>query len=127
MSDFTVTRLAAARAAADRNGTDRLFAVLRMMFRTYMTRKDLLNLTSRELADVGLSASTALAEAGRLPWDSDPRPVRGGSGLSGRIQRAWQRARTRRLLSRLEARELRDFAVSPSDAQFEATKPFWRA
>ena len=44
--------------------------------------------------------------------------------------RAWLRAmvvaaRTRRLLAAMTAHELRDVGLSPSDAQAEASRPFW--
>jgi uncharacterized protein YjiS (DUF1127 family) len=126
MSDFTITRFAPTRSTtAGRAGNSP--AVLHTMLRTYLTRRSLPELTVRELADVGLSSSAALAEAARLPWDMTPNPRRNRPGISGRLQQMLERARGRRLLARLEARELRDFGVSPSDAQFEATKPFWRA
>ncbi len=38
-----------------------------------------------------------------------------------------RRARGRRSLARLSERELRDLALSRSDARLEAGKPFWRA
>jgi uncharacterized protein YjiS (DUF1127 family) len=136
MSDFTMSRFTSTSPASGRAGTGsaaggagmgRRFAVLRTVLRTYHTRQALPELTVRELTDIGLSPAAALAEAARLPWDTTPAPRRHPSGVIDAIQSAWQRARTRRLLSRLQARELRDFGVSPSDAQMEATKPFWRS
>ncbi|MEE8544396.1 MAG: DUF1127 domain-containing protein [Alphaproteobacteria bacterium] len=38
-----------------------------------------------------------------------------------------RRARGRRSLARLSERELRDLALSRSDARLEAGKPFWHA
>ncbi len=38
-----------------------------------------------------------------------------------------RRARGRRALARLSERELRDLALSRSDARLEIAKPFWRA
>jgi uncharacterized protein YjiS (DUF1127 family) len=127
MSDFTMSRFTSTSPAAGRAGMARRFAELRTVLRTYLTRQALPELTARELADIGLSSAAALAEAARLPWDTTPGPRRHPSGVINAIQSAWQRDRTRRLLSRLQARELRDFGVSPSDAQMEATKPFWRS
>lgn len=126
MSDFTMARFISTRPAAGRADAGHLIAALRIVLRTYVTRQALAELTARDLADIGLSSSAALAEAARLPWDTIPGPRRNRSGIVSRIQRIWERARTRRLISRLDARELRDFGVSPSDAQTEASKPFWR-
>lgn len=122
MSDFTLTQFVSVRSPT----TGRWPSILHTMLRTYLTRQSLPELTARELADVGLSSSAALAEAARLPWDVTPNPRRPNSGIVGRLQHMLERARSRRLLARLEARELRDFGVSPTDAQFEANKPFWR-
>jgi uncharacterized protein YjiS (DUF1127 family) len=127
MSDFTMTRFVATRPEAGRADADHLIAALRVALRTYMTRQAMPELSARDLADIGLSSSAALAEAARLPWDIIPGPRRNRSGIMSSIQRAWERARTRRLISRLQPRDLRDFGVSPSDAQSEASKPFWRA
>jgi uncharacterized protein YjiS (DUF1127 family) len=38
-----------------------------------------------------------------------------------------RRARSRRALARLGARELRDIALSEADRWHECTKPFWRS
>jgi uncharacterized protein YjiS (DUF1127 family) len=126
MSDFTMFRLASAQPVAGRAGKENLVARLRAVLRTYVTRRMLPELTPRELADIGLSASAALAEASRLPWDTAPTPRRDGPGIMSNIRRGLERARTRRLLSRLQMRELRDIGASPSDAQAEAAKPFWK-
>jgi uncharacterized protein YjiS (DUF1127 family) len=126
MSDFTMTRFTSTSPAAGRAGLGHMILLLRTALRTYLTRQALAELTPRELADIGLSSSAALAEAARLPWDTTPGPRRNPPGIMNSIQSALERARTRRLLSRLQARELRDFGVSPSDAQMEATKPLWR-
>lgn len=41
--------------------------------------------------------------------------------------RLWRRrAEERSALARMSARELRDFGVTPSEAQWEAAQPFWR-
>ena len=41
--------------------------------------------------------------------------------------RVWRRrAEERTALSRMSAAELRDFGVTPSEAQWEAAQPFWR-
>ena len=53
------------------------------------------------------------------------------SGLFARIGETlhiWrQRARDRRALSELSARDLHDAGISWSDVVYEAEKPFWRA
>jgi uncharacterized protein YjiS (DUF1127 family) len=126
MSDLMMTRFDQARQTADRVTERHLLRSLRLTLRTARTRPTLLELTPRELADIGISASTALTEAARLPWDTNPGPRRHIAGIVGWIQRALERARTRRLISRLEASELRELGISPSDAQVEATKYFWQ-
>jgi uncharacterized protein YjiS (DUF1127 family) len=103
-----------------------LIRSLRIVLRTYLTRRALPDLTPRERADIGISASAALAEAARLPWDINLRRRRPTSGILGAIERALERARTRRLIGRLEARELRDIGASASAAEMEASKAFWR-
>lgn len=40
--------------------------------------------------------------------------------------RAWQRHRSRRELLRLSDCMLKDIGISRADAQWEASKPFWR-
>jgi uncharacterized protein YjiS (DUF1127 family) len=44
------------------------------------------------------------------------------------LLREWlMRIRTRRDIGRLDHRTIRDLGVSPSQMEFEAQKPFWRA
>ena len=51
-----------------------------------------------------------------------------GHGLLAETLHVWrQRYEARRELAQWSERELRDIGVSPSDAIFEASKPFWRA
>jgi uncharacterized protein YjiS (DUF1127 family) len=127
MSDLTLPRFTAARQTTGRPGTTSLIAALRLAVRTHLTRQALPELTARELSDVGLTRHAALDEAARLPWDTDPSPRRRApEGLFGDIQRAWHRARTRRLLGEMDAHELRDIGITPTDAETEANKPFWR-
>lgn len=126
MSDLLMTQSNTLRPAS-RVAKRNLFQSLRMAFRTYMTRKTLSELTSRELADIGISAPDALAEAARLPWDITPRPRRPDPSLMAGVQRALERGRTRRLLSRMQAQELHDVGLSRSNAQTEASKFFWQA
>jgi uncharacterized protein YjiS (DUF1127 family) len=126
MSDLMMTRFVSVRPTAGRTDERRLFASARIALRTYLTRQALAELTARELADIGVSPLAAAAEAARLPWDTRPGPRGFGRGIPGAMQRALERFRTRRLISRLEARELRDIGVSPSDARAEASKAFWQ-
>jgi uncharacterized protein YjiS (DUF1127 family) len=46
----------------------------------------------------------------------------------GELIATWQRrARERRELATMDHRTMRDLGISPTDVQFEAGKPFWRA
>jgi uncharacterized protein YjiS (DUF1127 family) len=125
MSDFMMTRFESVQPSAARVAVRHLRPSLRTVLRTYLTRQALPELSSRELADIGVSSSAAVAEASRLPWDTNPGPRRPKSGLVGAVLTALERARTRRLIARLSAHELRDIGLSPTDAHFEATKYFW--
>jgi uncharacterized protein YjiS (DUF1127 family) len=127
MSDLLVTRFAPVRERVSRAEPQRLLKALRIVWRTYRTRQALPELTDRELADIGVASVAALAEAARLPWDAAPRPGQPApTGVAGFVHRALERARTRRLLARMQAREFRDIGISRFDAQIEASKPFWR-
>jgi uncharacterized protein YjiS (DUF1127 family) len=53
-------------------GTD-WFLKLRRVLRAIETRRQLAEMDQRMLADIGLSRSEALEEAGRAPWDLAPR------------------------------------------------------
>lgn len=48
------------------------------------------------------------------------------AALWARLGEWTRRARARRELARLDARMLRDIAVTPSEAARECGKPFWR-
>jgi uncharacterized protein YjiS (DUF1127 family) len=127
MSDSTLNRFVTARQSPGRATAASPIAAIRLALRTYLTRQALSELTVRELSDIGLTRYAALTEAARLPWDTDPGPRRRSPrGMLAEIQRTWQRARTRRLLASMNARDLRDFGVTPSEAEAEANKPFWR-
>ena len=54
------------------------------------------------------------------------RAVSAPAGLS-RAGLFWHRARTRRALLNLDARQLRDVGLSHEMAQHEGCKPFWRS
>lgn len=45
------------------------FAVMHRMLRAAETRRQLAQLDSRMLADIGLGRAEAMAEADRAPWD----------------------------------------------------------
>ena len=63
-----------ASARAHRRGAwSDLFAAVRLAVRAQTTRHALRGLTDRELADIGVSRATAMAEAQRMPWDLAPR------------------------------------------------------
>ena len=72
MSQMSITHFASARLTGHGAGWSHLAETVRVIIRTWMTRRSLLELTSRELADVGVSRAAALAEARRLPWDVTP-------------------------------------------------------
>jgi uncharacterized protein YjiS (DUF1127 family) len=128
MSDLTLSRFTTGRQTTGRTGATSLIAALRLSVRAHLTRQALPELSARELSDIGLTRHGALTEAARLPWDTNPNPRgRGPKGVFGDLQRAWHRARTRRLLAEMNPHELRDIGVTPTDAETEANKPFWRA
>jgi uncharacterized protein YjiS (DUF1127 family) len=66
---------------------------LHIAFRVYSTRQALPNLTARELADIGITSSAALAEAARLPWDAGPVPRQHRGGLLSALERAMEHVR----------------------------------
>jgi uncharacterized protein YjiS (DUF1127 family) len=76
MSDLMMTRFDHARQASGRTEWAHPVGALRLMLRTWRTRRALLELTPRELSDIGISRATAIAEASRLPWDVGPMDVR---------------------------------------------------
>ena len=127
MSDLMMTRFATIPLPGRRLVPRDVGLVLHVGMRTYLTRRALPDLTARELADVGLDRDHALAEAARLPWDLHPGPRKGRqTGVLGRLQLWLERARTRRLLVRMQERELGELGLSRSNASTEASKPFWR-
>jgi uncharacterized protein YjiS (DUF1127 family) len=72
MSDLMMTRFDHARPAAERTDWAHPVDAIKLMLRTWRTRRALLELTPRELSDIGVSRATAIAEASRLPWDIGP-------------------------------------------------------
>ncbi len=125
MSDLMMTRFDSVRPAAGRIAARHPVRWLHLALRTWLTRQALPDLSPHARADIGLTATSALAEAARLPWDTNPGPRGRGPGIVAAIQRSLERARTRRLIGQLSAHELRDIGLGPSDAHFEATKFFW--
>jgi uncharacterized protein YjiS (DUF1127 family) len=58
---------------------------------------------------------------------SSKAPLAGTFTALNQIFATWrQRNRSRNELSRLDSRSLRDLGISPSEANFEVNKPFWR-
>ncbi|OJW27493.1 MAG: hypothetical protein BGO51_21610 [Rhodospirillales bacterium 69-11] len=119
-------------------------ATAALALRTVASRRDLVELDERSLADVGLTHEMALAEARRAPWDLEPftprRRGNGGRGGSGPWATAWRRSlgrlqdgmremllrrRTRQAIAELDGRMLKDIGVSYSEAEHEANKAFW--
>lgn len=72
MSDLMMTRFVQSRPAAERTEWTHPVDAFMLMLRTWRTRRALLELTPRELSDIGVSRATAIAEASRLPWDVGP-------------------------------------------------------
>jgi uncharacterized protein YjiS (DUF1127 family) len=128
MSDLMMRGFTQARQPAGRSVLTHSVEALRIALRTYQTRQELPDLSARERADIGVSHATALAEAARLPWDTAPRPRRKNpEGVIGWLQRALERARTRRLLAQMQAREWADIGIDRSGADEEANKQMWRS
>lgn len=58
---------------------------------------------------------------------SSKAPLAGTFTALNQIFATWrQRSQARTELAQLDSRSLRDLGLSPSDAQFEVNKPFWR-
>ena len=102
MSDFVLPGFVSAQPARGYAGKRNKVASLRIALRTFLTRRALPELTSRELADIGISAAEAVSEAARLPWDIGPSTARAG-GVMAAVRRMWEGARARRLLVRRAA------------------------
>lgn len=111
-----------------------------MALRTIITRRGLIELDERALADVGLTHAEALNEARRAPWDlgnsgraprqqpGRPQSVRSTTvaTLRMRLREAMRRRRSRMAITDLDQRMLKDIGISYSEAEFEANKAFWR-
>jgi uncharacterized protein YjiS (DUF1127 family) len=118
-----------------RSRGDAARAAMSVALRTMVTRRGLVELDERALADVGLTRAEALAEAKRTPWDLNPprrpqRPDQPKPQMRGKIMvwldEAVRRHRSRQSISGLNAWMLKDIGVSFAEAEFEANKPFWR-
>ena len=58
---------------------------------------------------------------------SSKAPLAGTYAALNQIFATWRkRARSRKELSQLDSRSLRDLGLSASDVNFEINKPFWR-
>ena len=72
MSGLLISRFSPLQPATDRKGLPEWIAFLRLVLRTWQTRRALLEMTPRELSDIGISRAMAIEEASRLPWDTAP-------------------------------------------------------
>ena len=66
MSQLSMTHFAPARSTGHGVGWSHLADRLRVMLRTWTTRRLLLEMTSRELADIGISRSVALGRGAQI-------------------------------------------------------------
>jgi uncharacterized protein YjiS (DUF1127 family) len=129
MAIRSISSGAAFRPGQPRNQTQRGAALLRAIEvarRTARTRRELGEVTWRQLRDVGLNPFEAQDELLRKPWDLGNGPKRHGFGFATRLRSAWQRLTQRRLISTLDDAALRDMGISRAEAEAEANKPFWR-
>jgi uncharacterized protein YjiS (DUF1127 family) len=105
----------------------------------HVSRRELAELDSRLLRDIGVTEPQARAEVNRPVWDVVPvvpgrRGPKGDSplranmdGVLAKIRVAWRRQRTRHSITELDACALRDIGVTFAEAEREANKPFWRS
>jgi uncharacterized protein YjiS (DUF1127 family) len=99
--DLIINPSAPARSAREISGWDQLVAAVRLALRTWLTRGALPELSAQQLADIGVSRATALAEAARLPWDA----------ASARQRRRAMSGRWAALRQRMEGGRLRHLIV----------------
>ena len=99
-------------------------------WRNAATRRELVELDDRMLADIGVTRAAVRAEMDRFPWDSSPRRRQPSHDTRVTLwQRAgamWQRHQSRQRIAGLDADTLKDIGVSFAEAEAEANKPFWR-
>jgi uncharacterized protein YjiS (DUF1127 family) len=75
-----------------------------------------------------ISSTVARRHSGSTPFDALlVRAIAGHKALLRRIGEWQQRAAERRQLMMLTDRDLRDIGISRSEAEAEASKPFWEA
>jgi uncharacterized protein YjiS (DUF1127 family) len=114
-----------------RAGWRALVRMAKQAWRNAVTRRELVGLDDRMLADIGLARGQALREADRFPWDNWPRPDRpqrvSAPSVWQRVDTMWQRRRSRRRIAQLDAAQLKDIGVTFAEAEAEANKPFWKA
>jgi uncharacterized protein YjiS (DUF1127 family) len=107
-----------------------LARVANRAWRNAVTRRELVELDDRMLADIGATRAIARAEMDRFPWDGHPRrgqPRReAGPSVWQRAAVMWQRHRSRLRIAALDTEMLKDIGVSFAEAEAEANKPFWR-
>jgi uncharacterized protein YjiS (DUF1127 family) len=72
MSALLMTRFGHARPETGEARWVRWVEAVMLMVRAYQTRRALLEMTPRELSDIGISRATAIEEASQLPWDMPP-------------------------------------------------------
>jgi len=131
MSDRPLPQFAAVLPALRRPAWHDLKRAAAHAIRIVVTRRDLRELEPRLLADIGVTRAEALAEAARRPWDFQP-PRRWSPrwqqrlGVTDHIHRMWRTWQSRRRITELDARLLKDIGISYADAEREANKPFWR-
>jgi len=109
----------------------RVARVANRAWRNAVTRRELVELDDRMLADIGVTRAAIMAEMDRFPWDDSPRrrqPRREtASSIWRHAGRMWERYRSRQRIAELDAHALKDIGISFAEAEAEANKPFWRA
>jgi uncharacterized protein YjiS (DUF1127 family) len=84
----------------------------------------------RTLAKAQIQATTAAHEEGRTMVRTGILPLSFVDGFltpALAVFRRWrERSAARARLAAIGARDLRDFGISPAQADYEAAKPFWK-
>jgi len=113
-----------------RTAVGKLARAATLAWRNAATRRELVELDDRMLADIGVTRAVARDEIERLPWDDRPRRRQPSHATRVTVwQHAaamWQRHRSRQRIAGLDADMLKDIGVSFAEAEAEANKPFWR-
>jgi uncharacterized protein YjiS (DUF1127 family) len=101
------------------------------VWRNAATRRELMDLDDRMLADIGVTRGAVRTEMDRFPWDDSARRRQPHQAASPSVWQhvgtMWQRHRSRQRIAELDAGLLKDIGVSFTEAEAEANKPFWRA